>query len=86
MNSAVRPVNSAWTVWTVFFVHCTVNSCDVTVHALGGKKKKKVWKRKRGFGNADPNPHLISRTIHNHIKVYSQEYLDHSKLNYDYQT
>ena len=51
------------------------------------KKKKKGLKRKHGFGNADPNPHLISRrTIHNHIKVYSQEYLDHSKLNYDYQT
>ena len=52
VNSTARPVNNAW---TMFFVPCTVNSCDINVHAL--KKKKKVWKRKRGFGNADPNPH-----------------------------
>ena len=54
INSVVGPINSAW---IVFFVPCTVNSCDVTIDALG---KKKVWKRKRGFGNADPNPHLVS--------------------------
>ena len=33
MNSAVGPVNSD-------FVSCTVNLCDVTVHALRKKKKK----------------------------------------------
>ena len=37
------------------FVHYTINSCEVIVHVL---EKKSVWKRKRGFGNADPNPYL----------------------------
>ena len=39
MNNTVGPVNSAW---TVFFVPCSVNSCDVTVHARK-KKKLKTW-------------------------------------------
>ena len=33
-------------------------TCDVTVHALKKKKKRKK-KGKHGFGNAEPNPHLI---------------------------
>ena len=32
-------VNSAW---TVFFVPCTVKSCDITVHAQGKKKSLKM--------------------------------------------
>ena len=35
------PVNSAW---TVIFVSCTVNPCDVTVYALKKKNKKKKIK------------------------------------------
>ena len=67
MNSAVGPVNSA-------FVPCTVLICDFTVHEQclcllhnahmwyyysRAEKKKKKKKKKRGFGNAEPNPHLI---------------------------
>ena len=42
------------------FVPCTVLTCDITIHTLKGKKKGGGGKkRKRGFGNADPNPHLL---------------------------
>ena len=40
---------SVWTVinsaWTVIFISCTVNLCEVTVHAQGKKKKKKKRKK-----------------------------------------
>ena len=39
------------------FVPCTVLACDVTVHVL--KKKKRGRKCKRGFGNVNPNRHLV---------------------------
>ena len=46
INSVVGPINNAW---IVFFVSCTINSCDVTIDALGKKKSLKtqtwVWKR-----------------------------------------
>ena len=48
VNSTVGPVNSA-------LVSCTVNPCDVTVHAL---KKTKNKKRKRVWKNMNPNTHL----------------------------
>ena len=35
-------INSAW---IVIFVHCTVNPCEVTIHAQE-KKKKETEKRK----------------------------------------
>ena len=35
-------------------------TCDITIHTLKGEKKGGGGKkRKRGFGNADPNPHLL---------------------------
>ena len=46
MNSIVGPVNSAY---TVFFVPCTVKSCDFTIHAQGKKQKPENVKRGRNF-------------------------------------
>ena len=52
------PMNS---VWTVNFVSCTVNPCDVTIHALKKKKKKKREKKARKCilvnANAQSKPH-----------------------------
>ena len=45
-----------------FFVPYTINSYDVTVYTQ--EKKKRVLKTRRGFGNADPNPHLIVNAIY----------------------
>ena len=43
VNSTARPVNNAW---TMFFVPCTVNSCDFIVHARKKKSKKKKKKER----------------------------------------
>ena len=65
VNSTVGPVNSAWTV--PFFL-CILLMCDVTVHeqCLCPLHSAHMWcycscaeKKKCGFGNADPNPHII---------------------------
>ena len=56
MNSIVRPVNSAL---TVFFVPCTLKSCDFTVHAQEKKKKKgENVKRGRNF-QLKPNDLIV---------------------------
>ena len=42
VNSTVGPIFNAWQWWIVIFVSCTVNPCEVTVHAQE-KKKSKMW-------------------------------------------
>ena len=56
MNSVMGPVNSAW---TMHFVSCTVNPCDVTIHMRWKKKKKpQTWGSKR-----DPNTQLVRKNF-----------------------
>ena len=54
MNSAATVMNS---VWIVIFVPCTVNPCDVTVHAQEGKKNLKTQTKKRQ--TSTPNAHDV---------------------------
>ena len=48
-------VNSAY---TVFFVPCTVKSCDFTIHAQGKKQKPENVKRERNF-QLKPNSLIV---------------------------
>ena len=46
------------------------------------KKKKKVWKHKRGFGNADPNPHLtdLSSKCFKELKIVTFQIFPTQKI------
>ena len=46
------------------FCLCTVNPCDVTVHALGKKKKK----RRRSIQTA-PMSFVVLRAVRNNLRI-----------------
>ena len=56
-----------WDPWTVNFVSCTINPCDVTIHALGKKKEA----RKHKLVNVDvyPNPAIIYVKLESSLQI-----------------
>ena len=53
VNSTMRPVNNAW---TVHFISYTMNPCNITIHALKKKKKKKQTCRGSKYSHGIKNP------------------------------
>ena len=67
VNSVVGPVNSAW---SVHFVSCTVNPCDVTVHTRWREREREKEKKNVQHKRVS-NPHYNHklRNIEDNHKV-----------------
>ena len=83
VNSTVWPFLIFFSVWTVIFVSCTVNPCEVTVHAWGKKWGGNV-KHGRSF-QWNPNGLIIYRDTQSHIvTVWIQGFLQNPAVRFPF--